>query len=201
MYISSDYNNSISFNARLGANLKLKLLNNDFGGDVKRLEKFEKLFNDTFEKKLDTNTVVDITDGERFRISNLAAPGISQAMRFLHKDMPLAQRILTECDKVYASEEHRLFKKIISKKYNSGKSLEKIAKLSEELDARSKLHFMDLIETASRILKEKPQSKLTEVEFLDMINIQLREIVESPEFQEALAKGGFPAAVRVLRKG
>lgn len=200
MYISSDYNNSISFNARLGANLKLKLLNNDFGGDVKRLEKFEKLFNDTFEKKLDVNTVIDITGGGRFSISNLVAPGISQAMRFLHKQKPLAQRILTECDRVYASEEHRLFKKIITKKYNSGKSLEKIAKLSEKLDAKSKLHFMDLIETASRILKENPQSKLTEVEFLDMINIQLREIVESPEFQEALAKDGFPAAVRVLRK-
>lgn len=200
MYINSDYSNSISFNARLGANLRLKLLNDDFGGDVKRLEKFEKLFNDTFEKKIDANTVVDITKGGRFSLSNLIAPKVTVPMNVLYKNKSLAQRMLHECDRVYASVEYRLFKKIISKKYNSGKSLEKISELSKKLDKRARLYFMDLIGTAERILKENPDSKLTELEFLTMSNIQMQEIINSPSFQEAMAKGGFSAAVRVLRK-
>jgi hypothetical protein len=200
MYINSDYSNSISFNARLGANLRLKLLNDDFGGDVKRLEKFEKLFNDTFEKNIDANTVVDITKGGRFSLSNPIAPKVTVPMNVLYKNKSLAQRMLHECDRVYASVEYRLFKKIISKKYNSGKSLEKISELSKKLDKRARLYFMDLIGTAERILKENPDSKLTELEFLTMSNIQMQEIINSPSFQEAMAKGGFPAAVRVLRK-
>ena len=198
MYINTNYNNPISFNACLGANLKQKLLVNEFGGDTKRLEKFEKLFRDTFDKKIDTNTVVDISENGRFKMSNPIAPKITYPVKILNRKKSLAQRVLTECDKVYSSVEYRLFQRIISKKVQSGKSLEEISKLSKKLDEHSRLYFMDLIGTASRILKENPNSKLSEFEFSDMITTQMREIIESPEFQKAMSNGNFLAATKVL---
>ena len=198
MYINTDYNNSTSFNARLGANLRQKLLVNEFGGDTKRLEKFEKLFRDTFDKKIDTNSVVDISEGGRFKISNPIAPKITYTLNILNRKKPLPQRILTECDRVYANAEYRLFQKIISKGVQSGKSIEQISKFSEKLDDEIRPYFMDLIGTATRILKENPNSKLTELEFMDMINTQMREIIETPEFQQAMSNNNFSAAAKIL---
>ena len=199
MYIDSNYNNSISFNARIGANLRLKLLNDEFGGSAKRLEKFERLFHDTFEKHLDENTIIDITDAGRFRLSNLIDPKITYTMRALYKEKPLAQRVLTMCHKIYANEENILFIKIISKKVKSGKSLEEIGKMAEKLDKYKRPYLNDLIETASRILEENPYSKLTEFDFLEMLNIQLQEIINTPEFQKAIANGNFAKAVKILK--
>lgn len=198
MDINKNYNSSINFNARLGANLRLNLLKNEFGGSVKHLEKFEKIFNDTFEKKMDTNTVVEITDKGRFRISNPIAPKITYPIKILYNNKSLGQRLLTECDKVYSTTEYRLFQRIISSKVKTGKSLNKISELSKKLDEHSRLYFNDLIGTASRILKENPNSKLTEAEFSDMITTQIREVVETPEFQEAMSSGKFFDAVKIL---
>ena len=198
MYINTDYNNSISFNARLGANLKQKLLVNEFGGDTKRFEKFERLFRDTFDKKIDTNTVVDISESGRFKISNPIGPKITYSLNILNRKKPLPQRILTECDRVYANAEYRLFQKIISKGVRSGKSLEQMSKLSEKLDDEIRPYYTDLIGTATRILKENPNSKLTELEFMDMINTQMREIIETPEFQQAMSNNNFSAAAKIL---
>ena len=199
--MQTNYNSSISFNARLGAKLKATLLKNDFAGDIMRLEKFEKLFHDTFEKNIDTNTVVNVTTKGRFKLSNLIAPKIAYPVRlYSAKGKPLSQRILNECSKVYANTEYRLFQKIISTRVHEGKPIEQIAKLGEKLDAHRRPYFMDLIGTASRILKENPNSKLSEYDFSDMINIQLREIIETPEFQQAMAKGDFAEGTKILKR-
>lgn len=199
MYINTNYNNSISFNARLGANLKLKLLNNEFGGNVKRLEKFEKLFRETSAKTLDTNTIIDINKSGRFIMSNSVAPKIIYPVKIMDKNKSLAHRIINECDKLYFTTEYRLFQRIISRGVRSGKSLDKVSKLAEKFDDNRRPYFTDLIGTAERILKENPKSKLTETDFMVMINTQIREIVETPEFQQAMAEGNFSGAVKILK--
>ena len=197
MKIQSDYKDNISFNARLGANLKANLLKNDFGGSVRRLSKFEKLFQDTFEKQLDDNTVIELNKNNRLSISNMIAPKITYPLKLLSHEASLAKRILKECDLVYSNTEYNLFERIISKSVNSGKTMEEVSRFAETLNEYRRPYFTDLIGTAARILKENPDSKLTEYEFSVMINTQIREVVETPEFQNAMSQN-FTDALRML---
>ena len=80
----------------------------------------------------------------------------------------------------------------------SGKTLEEVGIIGKTLDKYKRPYFNDLIETASRILKENPKSKLTEFDFLEMINIQMQEIINTPEFQRAIANGNFAKAAKIL---
>lgn len=190
---------TVSFNAKLGNNLKNYLLKNDFAGDKKRLAKYEQIFCDTFEKNLDTNTVVEIAGNKRFKLYNLIAPKVTYPVKvYSRSENPLSKRILTECNKVYSYAEYRLFERIVSKLVNSGKSIDEITELGNKISEERKPYFDDMIKTADRILKENPQSKLTELEMAKMRDIQLRELIESDEFQQAMSKGDLVGAVKVL---
>ena len=186
----TDYNNSISFNARLGPNLKTYLLKNEFSNDIPHVEKFERLFSDTFSKYIDTNSYIERKPNGKFEIFNFAFPKIKVPIKISNrKDRTLAQNILNECSVAYGRAEYVLFQRFIASQVRKGKTLETIQKVGESaLDNERKPYFMDLIETAKRILAENPKSKLDELDFSDMINIQLRETVETPEFQELIAK-------------
>ena len=179
---------TVSFNAKLGNNLKNYLLKNDFAGDKKRLAKYEQIFCDTFEKNLDTNTVVEMAGNKRFKLYNLIAPKVTYPVKvYSRSENPLSKRILTECNKVYSYAEYRLFERIDER-----------TELDNKISEERKPYFDDMIKTADRILKENPQSKLTELEMAKMRDIQLRELIESDEFQQAMSKGDLVGAVKVL---
>jgi hypothetical protein len=185
-----DYNSSIAFNAGIGTNLGNYLLKTEFDKDVSRLKKFEKLFEDTFSKNLDTNTVIERKNNGRFELFNSAFPKIKVPIKISQRgDRTLAQKLLSECNVAFARAEYVLFERYIASQSALGKSLDVIQKVGEEaLDINRKPYFTDLIDTARRILQENPKSKLDEGDFSDMINIQLREIIETPEFQKMVAQ-------------
>ena len=188
MNIQTDYNNRISFNARLGANLKSKLLKEEFGGDVNRLKNFEMQFQDAVKEALDTNTILERNNNGHFQISNLIAPDITYPIKLFYRDKLLSQRILDQGWLKYLTTECRLFEKIVSKKFNSGKSMDELRELAADLNEIRRPYYTDVIDSAKRILKDNPNSKLTDLEFSEMNTIQLREIVESPEFQKLMSE-------------
>lgn len=191
--MQTDYKNQISFNARIGKNLKMYLCKNEFGGSSVKTEKFEKLFHDTFERNIDTNTVLEMNSRGKFYLYNLGLKGVKNPIHIFEKDgKTLAQRVLHECSTAYSRAEYVLFQKYISTHVLKGQSLDKIEAVGKaRLDGVREPYFNDLVRTASRILKEKPKSKLTDSDFSNMTNIQLLEEIESPEFQAKLANFGL----------
>ena len=189
----TDYNSSITFNARLGKNLKSYLCVSEFDGSMDRTAKFERLFSDTFEKNIDKNTVLEMNKHGGFYLYNLGLKGVKTSVSISkNKNKTLAQHILSECQSTFARAEYVLFEKYIAAQVAIGKALDKISSVGEtRLDKKRLPYFRDLIGTAERILKENPDSKLSEGDFSDMINIQMLETVNTPEFQAQLAKMGF----------
>ncbi len=188
--MQTDYKNSISFNAKLGPNLKAYLLNNEFNGEPSHIKKFEKLFSDTFAKSIDTNTYIERKSNGKFELYNSAFPKIKVPINLSkRKDKTLAHKLINECSLAYGRAEYLLFERYIASQVAHGKTLEKIQSVGEKaLNSIRKPYFLDLIDTAKRILKENPKSKLDELDFSDMINIQMREIIDTPEFQDMISK-------------
>lgn len=191
--IQTDYKNQITFNARIGKNLKAYLCKSEFDGNMEKTEKFEKLFQDTFEAHIDTNTVLEINNRKKFYLYNSGLKGVKNSIKIFERDgKTLAQRILHECSTAYSRAEYVLFEKYISSRVARGNTIAKISSVGKRcLDEERLPYFFDLVGTAERILRENPKSKLSESDFSDMINIQMMETVNSPEFQAQLAKIGF----------
>ena len=199
-FMNTDYKNQITFTARIGKNLKMHLLNNEFYANPQRVEKFERMFYDTFKKNIDTNTVLEMDSRGKFYLYNIGLKGVKHSLKIFASGGNIANKILQECSTVFSRAEYVLFQKYISTNVLKGKSLEKIKAVGEtKLNGVRKHHFNDLVGTAQRILKQNPESKLTEYEFSDMITTQIREVVETPEFQRAMSQN-IGKALDMLRK-
>ena len=191
--LNTDYKNSISFNARLGKNLKVFLTQEEFCQNKEKTKDFERLFHDTFEKFIDNNTVLERNNYGKFYLYNLGLKGVKVPIKIYEKEgQSLAQRLLNKCYVAYSRAEYVLFQKYISSHILKGQSLEEIKMVGENmLDKKRKPYFLDLIETSSRILRENPNSKLTELDYSNMINIQIQEIVNTATFQKLIKSFGL----------
>ena len=149
-------NNNIAFEARVGKNA-LKILKNDFGGDTDKVAKFERLFDDTFSKNIDNCTVVDVNKSGNYVFSH------SEFLKMKHKttEKPVfkksfANSLLQECPKTLARIENKMFRTIISKSINSGKSFEDLENIAQKVfkNEKSKNKFLENLSVAKRIKKE-----------------------------------------------
>ena len=175
-------NNNIAFEARVGKNA-LKILKNDFGGDTDKVAKFEHLFDDTFSKNIDNCTVVDVDKSGNYVFSH------SEFLKMKHKttEKPVfkksfANSLLQECPKTLARIENKMFRTIISKSINSGKSFEDLENIAQKVfkNEKSKNKFLENLSVAKRIKKEYPKSKLKNFEFDYMNMVILEEEAKTP---------------------
>ena len=175
-------NNNIAFEARVGKNA-LKILKNDFGGDTDKVAKFEHLFDDTFSKNIDNGTVVDVNKSGNYVFSH------SEFLKMKHKttEKPVfkksfANSLLQECPKTLARIENKMFRTIISKSINSGKSFEDLENIAQKVfkNEKSKNKFLENLSVAKRIKKEYPKSKLKDFEFDYMNMVILEEEAKTP---------------------
>ncbi len=175
-------NNNIAFEARVGKNA-LKIIKNDFGGDTDKVAKFEHLFDDTFSKNIDNGTVVDVNKSGNYVFSH------SEFLKMKHKttEKPVfkksfANSLLQECPKTLARIENKMFRTIISKSINSGKSFEDLENIAQKVfkNEKSKNKFLENLSVAKRIKKEYPKSKLKDFEFDYMNMIILEEEAKTP---------------------
>lgn len=175
-------NNNIAFEARVGKNA-LKILKNDFGGDTDKVAKFEHLFDDTFSKNIDNGTVVDVDKSGNYVFSH------SEFLKMKHKttEKPVfkksfANSLLQECPKTLARIENKMFRTIISKSINSGKSFEDLENIAQKVfkNEKSKNNFLENLSVAKRIKKEYPKSKLKDFEFDYMNMVILEEEAKTP---------------------
>jgi len=177
---------NISFQAKVGPKL-LNEVSKEFGGCQPSVDKFTDLFEKVYSNLLDNNTVIDINRDKRYIMSHIAFPDILCELResiLPYKSLPEA--IITECPKIFGYGEKILFQQITAKLADkmSLDKLEMLAK-SKVLTPKNQNEFLEIINTAKRIKVEKPNSKLTNLEF---------EIMENKIFQEkldTLAKKSF----------
>lgn len=158
-----------SFQAKLGKNLTQEL-RKEFKYNSTKLEKFEKIFQDTFKKNIDENTILDINKENKLMFSHSLFPRIKYCQNYkLPKDNFLGKRILNECSKTIGNGEYNLFQLIISTSIKNGGSLKKLLKISKKIkNNTSKQRFQDLLNVANLIKKENPKSKLTHNDFANM---------------------------------
>jgi hypothetical protein len=86
--------NNLSFQAKLGQNLKTTLLKKEFGGDKSRLKKFEDVFEKTFNECLEENTVLEMTAKGRFELHNSIFPKFKVPFRLMSHETGLMQKIM-----------------------------------------------------------------------------------------------------------
>jgi len=168
--LDKDINNSSTmFQAKLGKNIT-QTLRKEFEYNPAKLQKYEQLIQDTFNKNIDKNTILDINKENKLMFSHTLFPRIKFCQNYkLPQNEPLGKRILNQCSKTIANGEYNLFQLIISTSINKGKSFKMLFKLSEKLEnSSSKKRFQDLLNIATRIKKENPKSKLTHNDFLTM---------------------------------
>ena len=179
--IDTNFQNNISFKAKIGTNI-YKLVSNELCYDSKRITKFEKLFSDTFEKTLDTNTIVDIDKNKNWVLSHLAFPDIKFCYKVLEKNgKSLSQNLIMECPKVFATSERNLFRTIISKSSKKGADFKEISQIANKiLTCNSRKKFLNEIEIAKRIKSEHPASQLKIEDFEYMSNIIDNEALQNP---------------------
>lgn len=181
-------NLKIAFNAKFGPNLTAYLAQNDFEKSLTKVKVFEKQFSDKFVEYLDENTILDLNKRNRLEIFN---PNFSKIKMPLNIKLTsdFAKTILKQSQWLYNRAECVLFERIISSQIFKGKTFEQLRNFAQNsLSSPRRDYFEDTIVTAERILKENPSSKLTEYDYSRMRDIQLREFVESPEFQELMSK-------------
>ncbi len=177
---------NINFKATLGNNLVQKLQKEEFCNNRQKTQKYQELFEDTFKKNTDDATVFDINRRDEIFLYNSNYPDIR--IEYKHRknlyDKTISKGLLKECSKNVQSKESELFMKIISSQYNAGMTFDDIA-----TDAKNKLknperldRFCELIDSAKRLKKENPDTKLTPIEF---------EYIEMQKAQEEL---GDPAS-------
>lgn len=174
--------NNISFQARVGKNA-LKIVKNECNGDKKRTAKFERLFEDTFTKNLDENTVVDLDKNNNYVFSHSFFPKIkhksTQNMTFKKS---FANSLLQECPKTLGNIETKMFRTIIAKSIKTGKTFDELENFAQKIlkNEKSREYFLENLNLAKRIKKEYPKSKLKDFEFDYMMNIVLEEQANTP---------------------
>ena len=173
--------NNLSFRAKPGKNI-LKLVNREFNNDKTKLNKYVRLFEDTFESNLDKETVVDINKNRHFVFSNNSFPVIKyQHSSKMKVSNSYAQTFINECSRIFGSGEIDLFKVIIRKHLNNGNSTEGLKQLAKKiLNPKSREYFDEYIKVAERIKKEFPDSKISKEEFDYIQNIIMQEEANTP---------------------
>ena len=168
--------NNISFQAKVGNNA-LRTIKNECHSD-KRVAKFKQLFEDTFAKIIDENTVVDLDKNNNYIFSHTALPKI----KYKSKQKPIFKKsfsnsLLQECSKTLTFLEVKMFRTIISKCIKSGKTFEELENFAQEIlkNEKSRERFLENLNLAIRIKKEYPESQLKDFEFDYMMNKILEE--------------------------
>ena len=177
MQINS-YDN-LSFQAKFGPNLKSTLLKKDFGGSKQKLAEFEDTFSKNFEEWIEENTILELRKSGKFEISNPAFPGHKIIFSLVSRAKTLSEQLLNAHYLNFNYNECKLFKQIISKEVQKGKTLEELQSIaSSKLTAgQRREYFNDFIDFAKRIKAENPESELTELEFSEMSNRTMLELL------------------------
>lgn len=172
----------LPFNAKLGPRA-LRCVNNEFGRNEKKLNKFLKLFDDTFSKSLDNGTIINIDRHKRYTLSHSLFPDIVYNI----KDKPtkkrtLAQTIINECPRVFMYGEKLLFQHIVRQK-SKDTSFDVLEELinTKITNSDRKILFLETISLAKKIREENPTSKLQNSDFSAMENKILQEQFKDPE--------------------
>lgn len=167
--------NNISFNGKIGPNL-LKSVTKEFNYDAAKVNKFEKLFEDSYSPNIDSNTVIDTNKSGMYVFAHNAFSKVKyKSNKLLNTKHTVTQSLLNECPKIFSSIENRMFRTIIAKSVNKGISFEELMNhASEILNSKSKNSYLENIMLAQRIKKEKPKSKLYNNEF-DWMSIKVME--------------------------
>ena len=161
--------NNISFQAKIGNNA-LKTVKNECYSD-KRVAKFKQLFEDTFAKNIDENTVVDFDKNNNYIFSHTAFPKI----KYKSKQKPIFKKsflnsLLQECPKTLTNLEIKMFRTIISKCIKSGKTFDELENFAQEIlkNEKSREHFLENLNLAIRIKNKNPNNLdcLDQQEFL-----------------------------------
>ena len=177
MYI----HNNISFQAKIGNNA-LRTVKNECDSN-KRVAKFKQLFEDTFAKNIDENTVVDLDKNNNYIFSHTAFPKI----KYKSKQKPIIKKsflnsLLQECPKTLTSLEIKMFRTIISKCIKSGKTFDELENFAQVIlkNEKSREHFLENLNLAIRIKNKNPKSQLKNFEFDYMMNKVLEEQANTP---------------------
>ena len=173
--------NNISFQAKIGNNA-LKTVKNECYSD-KRVAKFKQLFEDTFAKNIDENTVVDLDKNNNYIFSHTAFPKI----KYKSKQKPIFKKsflnsLLQECPKTLTNLEIKMFRTIISKCIKSGKTFDELENFAYEIlkNKKSREHFLENLNLAIRIKNKNPKSQLKNFEFEYMMNKVMEEQANTP---------------------
>lgn len=177
--------NHISFQAKLGNNA-VKIIKKEFNDDTNKVQKFERLFADTFEHNIDSNTVVDIDKNRKYVFSNSVFPDIRcKTDVCINVKDTYSKALLQECPKTLLYLENKLFRTVIAKSIKSGKSFEELENLVSKFfrNVKSKKYFLENLSIAKLIKEENPKSQLKDYEF-DYMNIQIMEKEANTEGSE-----------------
>ncbi|MBR6723548.1 hypothetical protein IKL64_08845 [bacterium] len=177
MEISNNYN--INFGAKFGPNLRATLLKSDFGGSKQKLNELEDTFSKNFEEWIEENTVLELRNNGKFELSNPAFPKYKVIFNLVSSAKTLSEKLLNAHYLNFNYNECKLFKQIISKEVKKGKTLEELKAIAETklVAGQRREYFKDFLEYAQRIKAENPESELTELEFSQMGDRILREIL------------------------
>jgi len=122
--MNTSVKNDISFQAKVGKRL-LRQVRKEFDNNEIKVEKFEKMFQDTFQRNVDENLVIDIDKNKNLVFSHLSIPNVKYASsKVRNGNQSIAKYVMNECSKTYGYGEYMLFKNIISKSHNKGKDID-----------------------------------------------------------------------------
>jgi len=181
--ITIEPNQNINFKAKLGSKLT-KNIQKEFENNPNRMAQFNRLFHNTFDHRLDTNLVIDIDKQNNWILSHSGFPN-TKFCKKTYNTLTLgsfAKSLITECPKVLANGELQLFRVVIAKAVKKGESFDKLRELSTLfLKEKSKQTFLEQLSIAERIKTEKPDSKLSSLDF-DVMGMQIaNEDLKNPD--------------------
>ncbi len=181
--ITIEPNQNINFKAKLGSKLT-KNIQKEFEHNPNRMAQFNRLFHNTFDHRLDTNLVIDIDKQNNWILSHSGFPN-TKFCKKTYNTLNLgsfAKSLITECPKVLANGELQLFRVVIAKAVKKGESFDKLRELSTLfLKEKSKQTFLEQLSIAERIKTEKPDSKLSSLDF-DVMGMQIaNEDLKNPD--------------------
>lgn len=174
-------NSNISFQAKVGKNA-LKIVKKEFNSDMKRVKKFEQLYDDTFAKNLDKDTVVDLDKNNKYVFSHAGFPQIpyKSPESFTFKKS-VWNSLLQECQITLVNIENKMLRTIISKSIKSGMSFEQLENYGYKVfsSEKTKNRFSENIYLAKRIKQKFPKSELRDFEFDNMSILVMEEEAET----------------------
>ena len=173
--------NDISFRAKIGKNL-LKKINEEFGHDKVRTDKYVQLFDETFARNIDKETVVDINKNRKFIFSNDNFQGVKfQHRSKMRKTESAAKTLINECSRIFGGGENDLFKVITRKYLEKGADFSELKKLAEKItNPKSREFFLEKVKAAERLKKENPETKFSFDEFDYIQNVIIQEEAVTP---------------------